>query len=173
MEIAENIQSWRQNFHEKFLKPFYKDGVLDYKSYHYIKNTSAPSVKGISLPDCRLLFISSSGAYLPDQQEPFNAKNPLGDYSFRRVPFTTDLHRLEFAHDHYGQTNVREDPQTLLPLDHLQQKVTLGQLTGLTDHWISFMGYQPDVGRIIDELIPEINSIAKVEKATGVLLVPA
>jgi hypothetical protein len=38
---------------------------------------------------------------------------------------------------------------------------------------ISFMGYQPDVSRVLDETIPAILQVAKQEQAAMALLVPS
>lgn len=173
MDILENAREWAQHYQNKVIQPYRKSGELSFNNYQYVKNSTSPNGKGIQLIDTRLLFISSSGAYLPGEQSPFDAENPLGDYTIRSIPVNTPLEALDFAHDHYDQTSVRKDPQSLIPLQHLQKKVMSGELGGLTTLWISLMGYQPDASRIVEEVIPKIISIALKEKANGALLVPA
>jgi D-proline reductase (dithiol) PrdB len=173
MQILENAQAWQNHYRTKVLSSNPEDHSPDFSAYQYANNTSSPVGKGEALAKVRLLFISSSGAYIPEQQAPFDAKNPLGDYTLRPIPITTRLDRLDFAHDHYDQTAVREDPQTLIPLGHLQQKVEKCQLGGLTKNWLSFMGYQPDASRVVEETLPQIIDFAIAEKANGALLVPA
>lgn len=58
----------------------------------------------------RLVLISSAGGYLPAGQEPFDAANPLGDYTIRLVPSATPLAEIAYAHDHYDHTAVNTDP---------------------------------------------------------------
>jgi hypothetical protein len=43
----------------------------------------------------------------------------------------------------------------------------------LHPEWISFHGYQPDVRRIVHELIPEVLEYVAKEKVNAALLVPA
>ncbi len=121
----------------------------------------------------RILLISSSGAYLPSQDKPFRAANLLGDYSLRTFSSATPLAELEYAHDHYDQTAVREDPQVLLPIDHLKALVQEGILGELSKTVISFMGYQPLVYKVMRKTIPAIIDIVKKESIDAVLLVPS
>jgi D-proline reductase (dithiol) PrdB len=119
------------------------------------------------------VLISSAGGYLPATQTPFAAADPLGDYSIRLIPSTTPLATIAYAHDHYDHTAVNADPQVLVPLEHLHAMVAEGQIGALTPNLISFMGYQPDVGRVLDELIPAIISAVQAEQAHAALLVPS
>ncbi len=97
----------------------------------------------------------------------------LGDYSIRVLPVTTPPSRIDYAHDHYDQTAVREDSQVLLPLTHLQAMVDEGRLGSLTPSLVSFMGYQPDVGRVLDETFPAIMAVVSQEQPDAILLVPS
>ncbi len=49
-------------------------------------------------------------------------------------------------------------------------KGIIGELCPST---VSFMGYQPDLARIVDEMIPAILRVAQAEQARAALLVPA
>jgi hypothetical protein len=173
LEILNSAQEWKETFAKHVLKSFEKTGELDFKNYPYAKNTDAPSGKALALSSVKLLFISSCGAYIPDSQPPFDAVNPLGDYSIRMIPFDEPLSELDYAHDHYDQAAVRKDPQTLLPVEILKDRVHSGKLGALTNNWISFMGYQPDLSRVVNETIPIILSQVDVEEPDAALLVPA
>lgn len=85
----------------------------------------------------------------------------------------TPLSEIAYAHDHYDYTAVNADPQVLLPLGHLAEMVAEVRLGGLTPNVISFRGYQPDVGRVLDELIPAIRAAVRAEGADAALLVPS
>jgi hypothetical protein len=61
----------------------------------------------------------------------------------------------------------------LLPLRHLEGLVADGTIGELVPNVVSYMGYQPQVRRIVEELIPSIVDIALAEKAHAALLVPA
>ena len=120
-----------------------------------------------------MLLISSAGGYLKASQTPFDAANALGDYTIRTFPVTTPFSDLAFAHDNYDHTAVDADPQVLLPLVHLQDLVAEGVIGALDPQVISFHGYQPDVRRTVNELIPAIRERVDKEKVDAALLVPA
>ena len=119
------------------------------------------------------MLVSSAGAYLRDSQAAFDADDPLGDYGQRLISASVPLEALAFAHGHYDHMAVDQDPQVLVPLRHLETMVKEGQIGELTPSMVSFMGYLPDVTRLIDETFPFILQAARAEKADGVLLVPA
>lgn len=173
MEILEDRAAWEAAFRMGWLAHYQETGATDFAQYVRPKNSVAPSGPGVELSRSRLLLISSAGGYLPGQQPPFDAANLLGDYSIRRVPADTLPTALAFAHDHYDHTAVNADPQVLVPLGHLAELVAAGRIGALTPNMISFMGYQPDVGRVLDELIPAIIDAARAEHAQAALLVPS
>ena len=172
MGIIENFEQWQTDYFEEWLPHYEKTGELVWLNYPRAHNRTAPAGPGIDLAQSRLLLISSAGGYLRDEQEPFDAANELGDYSIRTFPVNSPFERIAFAHEHYDHTAVNADPQVLLPLKHLQDMVTEGKIGALTAV-ISYSGYQPDVGRILNETIPAILEATQVEKAEGALLVPA
>jgi len=54
----------------------------------------------------------------------------------------------------------------------LRRMVTENRIGSLTSV-VSFMGYQPDISRLLDETIPAILEIARDEHADAALLVPS
>jgi hypothetical protein len=173
MEILEHRDQWEAGFRRGWLAGMEQTGVPDWKSYTHPQNSPLAPTPGVDLSRSRLLFITTAGAYLPDSQEPFDASNTLGDYTIRTIPDSTPLEALAYAHEHYDQTAVQTDPQVLIPLGHLADMVSAGTIGELAPAWISFMGYQPDLGRVVDELIPAIFPAAKALQADAALLVPA
>jgi len=173
MKIVENIAQWQQEFEQGWLAHFQATGEFNWKSYAKIKNKSVAGTPGIELSKSRLMLISTAGAYLKDSQQPFDAPNPLGDYTIRLFPASTPFEALAYAHDHFDHTAVNQDPQVLIPLRHLQDMVTEGKIGEIASTVISFSGYQPDVVRVVNEMIPEILGVAKAEKTDAALLVPA
>jgi D-proline reductase (dithiol) PrdB len=171
-EILENIESWESRYRSGWLAEYQKTGNIDWKKYNPPKNGSQISGKGINLENSKLMLISSAGAYLKTKQEPFDAFNPLGDYSVRKILSTVKFEELAYAHDHYDHTAVNADPQVLLPLIHLRKMAadkTIGELSPI----VSFMGYQPNAAQVIEVTIPAILKIAQEENVRGALLVPA
>ncbi|MEW5960101.1 MAG: glycine/sarcosine/betaine reductase selenoprotein B family protein [Chloroflexota bacterium] len=149
-------------------------GKFDWKRYNRPKNSTAPAGPGVDLRQSRLALISSAGAYLRDSQAPFNIDfAALGDYTIRLFPSSTPLTALAFAHGFYDHTAVNEDPQVLVPLRHLEDLVREGVIGELAPSVISFCGFQPDVERTINELIPAILEAAQAEQIDAALLVPA
>lgn len=168
-----SIENWSEHFEKGWLKNFIDKKSINWKLYKYIRNEHSPAGPGVELPVAKVMLISSAGAYLPAKDKPFNASNLLGDYSIRTFPTTTKASDLDYAHDHYDQTAVREDVQVLLPLEHLRALVEANIVGGLSDTVISFMGYQPWVGKVIKKTIPAILDIVKAEAVDAVLLVPS
>jgi hypothetical protein len=173
MEVLEDRAGWEATFRANWLAHYQQTGQLDFKQYNRPKNSVAPAGSAINLRQSRLVLISSAGGYLSASQEPFDAANDLGDYSIRLFPATTAFEQIAYAHDHYDHTAVNADPQVLLPLQHLADMVAEGQVGSLATNVISFMGYQPDVGRVLDELIPAISAAVQAEQAQAALLVPS
>ena len=173
MDILENPKEWLHKFQHGWLAHFEETGLADWKKYVRPRNHFAPSGPGIKLTESRLLLISSAGGYLHESQEPFDALNQFGDYSLRLFPSNTPFDSLSFAHDHYDHQYVDADPQVLLPLRHLEEMASEGVIGDLASNVISFSGYQPNVIRVVKELIPAILKVAKEDQVNAALLVPA
>ncbi len=173
MHILENREEWVETFRNGWLAHYLTTGEKDWRRYNRPRNSQAPTGPGIDLARSRLLLISSAGAYLRDGQERFDDRHYLGDSSLRLIPSDTPLNRLAFSHSFYDHAAVEADPQVLVPLRHLEDLVSEGVIGELAPHFISFMGYQPDVTTLLDETIPAILDAARAERADGALLVPA
>jgi D-proline reductase (dithiol) PrdB len=173
MEILENRDQWYTAYRDGWLAHHQQTGEFNWKIYNRPTNTTAPAGKGIDLSQNRLVLISSAGGYVRDSQMPFDAPHPYGDYTMRLFPASAALDSIAFAHDHYDHSAVNHDPQVLLPLRHLENLVTEGVIGELAPSVISFMGYQPDATRVIDELFPLILEAARAMDAQAALLVPA
>ena len=173
MEIVENLEQWQKEFEEGWLAHLKETGEYNWKIYAKIKNQTAPAGPRVDLSQSRLVLISTAGGYLHDSQEPFDAPNTLGDYTIRLFPTSTPFDALAYAHDHYDHTAVNQDPQVLLPLNHLQNMVAERFIGELAPNVISYSGYQPDVVRVVNDLIPAVVEAVKTEQAHAALLVPA
>jgi hypothetical protein len=173
MEIIENRAAWVEHYTRNWLEHYYTTREIDWSRYRYSKNRKVPSGAAIELSKSKILFITSSGAYIKDRQEPFDAANNLGDYEIRIIPGSISFEELDYTHDHYDKTPVRKDHQVLLPLRHLENLVTEGFIGGLTAGFISYMGYQPDITKIADRMIPEILLNIKEQRPDAAFLVPS
>lgn len=173
MNIIDNREQWLAEFNAGWLGHFQKTGEFDWKRYPRIRNSEIDSLPGRELSRSRLGLISSAGGYLRALQTPFDAANPLGDYSVRTFPIGIPFSELAYAHDHYDHSAVDSDPQVLLPLAHLQDIEYGGGIGTVAPEVVSFMGYQPDVTRVVDEMIPAIVEFTKQQKWDAALLVPS
>ena len=172
MEILENKAQWSAEYRDGWLAHLQKTGVVNWKLYQHPKNRSAPGAPGVRLSESRLMLISSAGAYLRGSQQVFDSRSHTGDYTMRAIPSSTPLGALAFAHGHYDHAMIEQDAQVALPLRYLEEMVAAGRLGALAPSVVSFMGYQPDSARVVDELIPEILGIAKAEEVQAALLAP-
>jgi len=172
MEILENRDQWTKAYQQGWLANLKESGQANWQIYPLPVNKLTPHAPGVVLSESRLMLISTAGGYLGRSQGPFDAANPTGDYTARTFPSTTPLQTLAFAHDHIDHAMIERDPQVALPLRHLQQISAAGRIGTLTPSVVSFMGYQPDAARTVDELVPRVLAIAKEERADAALLAP-
>ena len=172
MKILEDKKIWSANYQKRWLTHLQETGEIDWNLYEHPRNKSTHGTSGVDLSQSRLMFITSSGAYIPEEQEPFDAPSPYGDYTIRCIPSITPFANLAYAHDHYDHTAINEDPQVALPLNFMQEMVDSRQLGSLASSFISFMGYQPDSARVVDEVIPQIVRVAKEDEVQAALLAP-
>jgi hypothetical protein len=172
-DILENRDHWQVAFRTGWLAHYQQTGEIDWSRYARADNKMPVAGPSVDLGQSRLLFISSAGGYLSASQTPFDADHALGDYSIRSFPSSAPLDALAYAHEHYDHAAVDCDPQVLIPLRHLADLVDEGTIGELSPSAVSFMGYQPNLGRIIDETIPAILQTAQAEGAHAALLVPA
>jgi hypothetical protein len=172
MEILENRVQWTLAYRQGWLANLEETGQVNWKIYPLPENKHAPGTPGVVLSQSRLLLVYTAGGYLRRSQGPFDAADLTGDYTVRTFPTTTPFRSLAFAHDHYDHAMIERDPQVALPLHHLQQISAGGRIGSLTPSVVSFMGYQPDAARTVDELVPRVLAIAKEERADAALLAP-
>jgi hypothetical protein len=174
MKVLDDVAQWKATYEERWLSHYRKTGEMNWRIYNRPTNKEAPAGPGVELSTSRLLLITSSGAYLPESQEPFvTEKSALGDYTIREFPASTPPADLAFAHGFYDHAAVEEDPQVLVPLGHLNNLVSEGAIGELAPSVISFCGFQPDVVRTVEEFIPAVVSAAKVQEPDAAFLVPA
>jgi D-proline reductase (dithiol) PrdB len=173
VEIFENPKQWLISYRDGWLEHLEKTGQIDWSKYVRPQNGRAPSGSGVDLGKSRLMLVTSSGAYLRTDQEPFEDENPFGDFHIRTFPSDTPLSSIAFSHQHYDHIFVKQDPQVLLPLGHLRNMVREGSIGELAPSVVSFNGYLPNVLRIVKELLPHILSVAQEEEVNAILLVPA
>ena len=172
MDILENRQQWETGF-GGWLAHLERTGQVDWGRYPRPRNTVGIPGQGIDLGRSRLMLISTAGGYLRDSQQPFDVDDLTGDYGIRTFPSSTPFGTLAYAHTHYDHAAVDADPQVLLPLRYLEELSTQGIVGDLAPSVVSYMGYQPDLSRVIDQTATAALRIARQEQVDAALLVPA
>lgn len=172
VDIVEHLAEWQAHYAANFAQSVADTGETNFKIYEYVRNEEVPSGPAIQVSTSRVLFVTSSGAYLKNAQTPFDAPNLLGDYTLRTFPLATPLDETAFAHDHYDHQYVDQDAQVLVPLRHLEALVAEGFVGEVAPQIVSFSGYMPDVGRVVNDVIPQVVAVAKEQAVDAALLVP-
>ncbi len=173
MDIMENLDQWGAEFEAGWLAHLKETDEYNWSIYPKLKNKVTPTGVGVNLSQSKLGLITTAGGYLSDSQTAFDASNKQGDYSIRLFPSDTPFKTLAYAHEHFNHAAVKEDPQVLLPLRHLESMVAEGKIGELAPTVISYSGYQPDIRQTISQTIPAVVDTAKAETWDAALLVPA
>ena len=130
----------------------------------------APLAKPLS--ECRLAFISTAGVQLAGSM-PFDTVHPVGDYSFRRVPSAARVEDLEIHQLKYPTADATRDLNVIFPIERLRELVNEGVIGGLTEHFVSFIGYNMDPERLERTLAEDIAATVSAEGADIALAAPA
>lgn len=165
--------AWLSAYRERWLVQYQATGQIDWKLYPALKLDSTPIGVAIDVTQANLLLITSAGGYIPGVHVAFDAAHDLGDYSIRLIDTQYAPSDYHFAHDHYDHAAVDADPQVLVPVLHLLEMQDSGLIGELAPQVLSFMGYQPDLVRVVDEMIPEIVRVARDLRVDAAFLVPS
>lgn len=143
---------------------------IGYKPYQWVCNPGTPPWTPLkkTLQECRVGLIASGGIYKTGQVA-FHFKD---DTSYRAIPSDVKASDLRTAHFAYDQTDARQDPNVVFPIDTLRRLVREGFIGSLTEHAFTFMGGIYSSRRVIDELAPVLTERLKSEGADLALLVP-
>lgn len=173
MSILDDRDAWQAEFKAGWLKTYLDTGELDWKAYNLPRNETTVSGPAVDLAKSKLALITTGGFYVAGDQEPMDEPDMHGRYDIRLLPADMAPEAYSISHTHYNHDAVNEDRQVLLPTKYLAEMVEAGEIGEMAPHIISFMGYQPDVTRVVDETIPAIISACKEMEVTAALLVPA
>jgi hypothetical protein len=100
VKVLEHREEWLETFRTGWLAYYRRTGEADWRRYNRPNNVTGIPGPGIDLSSSRLMLISSAGAYLSREQEPFDAENLLGDYTIRTLPVSASFDALDYAHTH-------------------------------------------------------------------------
>lgn len=172
LDIIENPLEWLRTYQQEFLMNYKITGQLDWGKYKSPVNSFSPGTEGINLSKSRLLFISIAGAYIRGEQKDFNTKNYLGDYSIRLIHINTCQEKIRFSSSLFDLKNNNVDSQILFPLPYLKKITKEGQIGALAPLVVSMSRYQPDVIRVVKEVVPAILRVAKEYSTQAVYILP-
>ncbi len=142
---------------------------LGYPSYRWAERTDPAAIEPFpNLADASVLLIGSGGVYRRGQVA-FTTKD---DTSIRRIPSDTPTGELRTAHFAYDQTDARQDPNCIFPLDRLAELVDAGVIGSVCDDAYGFMGGIYSSRRMEEETIPRLIEACAAHEPDVVLLVP-
>lgn len=104
------------------------------------------------LKNSRVAFITTSGVHTKEDV-PFNTD---GDHTYRMVPGDVDFDELMITHTHYDTSEAEKDKNVVFPLEILRSLARQGHIRDVAPRNFSFMGYIPEVRRLIEESAPAI-----------------
>ncbi len=122
------------------------------------------------LLESKIAFISVAGAYLKDQK-PFAATEADSDYDFRTINIDFNPEELQFQPIDWEPSEVREDFNTVFPIERLILLQKEGLIGKLHDEIYSFSGYNAKrelLLKNVDKIARKLSS----ETTDGALIIP-
>ncbi|MDO8691249.1 MAG: glycine/sarcosine/betaine reductase selenoprotein B family protein [Dehalococcoidia bacterium] len=150
--------------------PMVRAKYRDQPPYQWTVNETSPWTPfEKDLANCRVALISTSGAYIANQQEPFGrVKN---DLSFREIPSDIDARLLAISHK-FAQPDAEEDINCTFPIERLrdlEQERFIGELAPTA---YTCMGRIFIRSKLNHEMGPWLIERLRQEKVDVALLVP-
>lgn len=144
----------------------YPGSMIDKKTYVPLAELKKP------LHEARLTFVSTAGVQ-PRGTLPFDTVHPVGDYTFRLVPSRLAPSDLEIHQLKYPTHGALKDLNVIFPVERLQELAREGVIGGLTENFLSFIGYNMDAERLERTLAENIAEAVVAEGSDAALLSPA
>lgn len=144
-----------------------------FKTYPFPKPAAAPWTPFTKdLKDCRVALVSTAGVYVKGGQEPFDAPNIEGDWTFREVPTSIRADQVGIAHAHFDHEVAEKDLNCVLPLERLHELAAEGVIGKLLSPFFSISGYCTRADKITEESAPGIVERVQEMGADVVLNIP-
>ncbi|HEX9960000.1 MAG TPA: glycine/sarcosine/betaine reductase selenoprotein B family protein [Pyrinomonadaceae bacterium] len=142
-------------------------------NYPFVENTYAPfTPMRRALPLLNLALISSAGAYI-DGTDAFDTTAKDGDANFREIPVEVEAEDLRYAARGYDATAVRQDRNTQIPIERLQEYQANAVIGQLNQVWWSFSGFIPNARLVAESLAPQMIERLHRYEVQAALLIPA
>jgi len=166
MDLIEN----REELDRKYSK---WQGSDKLEGYPFVTNTYSPFAPSRrALPMLNLALISSAGGYI-NGAEPFEVESWDGDTGFREIPVEVAAEDLVFAGRGYDTSAVRQDMNSLVPIDRLREYEENAVIGRLNHVWWSTCGFIKNAGKVADDLAPKLVDRMKRYEVQAALLIPA
>ena len=129
------------------------------------------------LRECRFSLLSTAGAYLKDEQEPFDVERERrepawGDPSYRAIPRDVRQEQIGVAHLHINTADLEADINVALPIHRVLELAAAGEIGSLAPTSYSVMGYPETNDEWAQRYGPEIASRMKSEEVDCAFLTP-
>ncbi len=143
---------------------------LGFDSYRWAHNPEPPAWQPITKPlsESKVMLIGSGGIYRTGQIA-FHTKD---DTSVRVIDANTESSELRTAHFAYDQTDAREDPNCVFPLERLRELAAEGVIGSLNGNAYGFMGGIYSTRRTLAGTAEILLGQCRAEEPDLVLLVP-
>ena len=142
-------------------------------NYPFVTNTYAPfTPMRRALPMLNLALISSAGAYI-DGTDSFDLDSRDGDLNFREIPVEVEAEDMLYAAKGYDTKAVKEDRNSLIPVERLLEYEANGVIGKLNNVWWSLSSYIPNAALVANELASRIAERLANSDVQAALLVPA
>lgn len=129
-----------------------------------------------SLSESTLAIISSAGLALnsdrPFDQEGERANPWWGDPSYRVLPRTAAVNEIRLYHMHINPSLVKQDLNTLFPLQTALGLEKEGIIGKVADRHYSYMGYILQPETLLEESVPAMILQMQKDQVDSVLLAP-
>jgi D-proline reductase (dithiol) PrdB len=128
---------------------------------------TAPWVPGPRLRDARVAIVTTAGLHRAS-----DAKFAGGSGDYRLLPADIDYAELVMSHvsGNFDRTGFQQDVGTVLPLEHLKQMQTEGEIGSVARWHYSFMG-ATDPTRMV-ESARHVTRLQREDGVNAVVLVP-
>ena len=144
--------------------------ALGYTPYAWAHNEDAPPFAPLQKPlaESRVGLIASGGIYR-EGQIAFHYRD---DCSFREIPADVEVGALRITHFAYDQTDAREDPNVVFPVEALRDAAARGRIGELNANAWTFMGGIYSQRKVREWLAPALADRAEEDEVDAVVLVP-
>ena len=169
MAITEQVDSYR-----------FLDGITRKLVKNWIRLEPQREIPWTSLSkplgESTVALVSSAGLALKSDR-PFDQagekKNPWwGDPSYRMIPRLASAEDVELYHLHIHPRLVRQDMNTIFPLQRLRELEDCGEIGRSANNHYSYMGYILQPGELLEKSVPSMIRQMKQDHVGIVVLVP-